>query len=297
MKITNKYNLPAPIVSAVSSGARKPIAGRISVTELIAPPRIRVLKMRHWDTLEEDASDRIWALLGSAVHGVLEKADTTSHWAEERIQAVIDPWVVTGQPDLLDAEGCLDDYKVTSVFSFLLGAKKEWEAQLNCYAALYDFNGFPVKKLRIIAILRDWNAGKALNGGDYPAVPVLVKKIPLWPLHTRIDYLTTRVKLHQDAEEHGIIPDCTDEEVWARPTTWAVMKKGRKSAVRVFETENMARKMAEDTGYDVIERKGGAIRCERYCPVRSFCERGMKETTNAEPQKSGVNETQETITP
>lgn len=37
MKITNKYNLPSPIVSAAASNSREPMPRIISVTELILP--------------------------------------------------------------------------------------------------------------------------------------------------------------------------------------------------------------------------------------------------------------------
>lgn len=74
MKLTNKYNLPEPIYDAVKADPYKG-GGWISTTTLIDSPQIRVLKKAHKDELSEDASDMLWALLGSAVHGVLERAN------------------------------------------------------------------------------------------------------------------------------------------------------------------------------------------------------------------------------
>ena len=73
MKITNKHRLPAALVAAVSSVWHW-TKNRFGVTTLLEPPQILQLRQRHDDALEEDASDRIWLLIGTAVHEVLEKA-------------------------------------------------------------------------------------------------------------------------------------------------------------------------------------------------------------------------------
>jgi len=73
-KLTNKLNLPEPIYDAVKADPYKG-GGWISTTTLIDAPRIRVLKKIYKEELTEDASEMLWALLGSAVHGVLERAN------------------------------------------------------------------------------------------------------------------------------------------------------------------------------------------------------------------------------
>jgi len=65
MKLTNKFNLPDPIVNAVQNQGYTPGSSDITVTQLIQPPLIRQLNKKHWDDIEEDASDRVWALFGS----------------------------------------------------------------------------------------------------------------------------------------------------------------------------------------------------------------------------------------
>ena len=73
MKITNRMNLPQPLVSAIE---RDPYVrvGDVSVTSLAKSPRQFWLERRHAEEIEEDASDRIWALLGSIGHKILERA-------------------------------------------------------------------------------------------------------------------------------------------------------------------------------------------------------------------------------
>ncbi len=279
MKYTNKYNLPDAMASALSSD-RYSQPGRISVTGLISPPRIFQLKQRHRDELEEDVSERVWTLLGSAIHDVLDRADTDGI-QETRLSAEILGWEVTGQADLWEAPGTLSDYKITSVWSVIRGIKPEWAAQLNCYAYLYRrCLGKPVIKLQIVAILKDHSRGRAKQGGDYPPIPAMVLDVPVWPDERVEKYIEGRVQAHQEAEKllDAELPLCTPEERWDRPTTWAVMKKGRKSAVRVLDNAEAAEAMAAEkgSGHSVVERPGTSTRCENYCPVAEFCDYGRK---------------------
>lgn len=72
-KITNNAMLPAPMYRALAADTYSGSSwGDTSATRVIAPPRIAVLRAMHEDEIEEDASDRIWSLLGSSVHRMLE---------------------------------------------------------------------------------------------------------------------------------------------------------------------------------------------------------------------------------
>ena len=77
MRLTNHYDLPPAIYQAVSGMTRKPEPHVYHPTELINNPLIRFLKMRHWDELEEDASDRLWALLGCLLYTSPSPRDRT----------------------------------------------------------------------------------------------------------------------------------------------------------------------------------------------------------------------------
>ena len=289
MRITNRYNLPAPIVRAVTFGERTHRPGFISVTEAIKPPKMRALEIGHAAEITEDASERLFALMGSAVHSVLERAMTDNVFQEEFLSAEIGGWTVTGRPDLLEAEDVfthdglfmdtayvLSDYKMTSVAAFFGGVKAEWEAQINCYAHLFRLHGFEVGKAQIVAMLRDWSMGKRASGGDdYPPCPVLVLPVNLWPAEAQENYLLVRVKAHQLAQQGVEIPDCTPEERWERPAKWAAIKHGNKRATKVFDTAEAAFDWigldASGKAFQVHKRPGGSIRCESYCRVAPFC--------------------------
>lgn len=71
-KFTNKQGLPDTIVKAVQYDTHR-LAGTISVTTLIGSAQERVLKKLN--DYEEDVADAVYALLGTAMHHVLERAN------------------------------------------------------------------------------------------------------------------------------------------------------------------------------------------------------------------------------
>jgi len=271
MLVTNLLSLPEPIVRAVQNDGYSKGTARLSVTELIGPPRLVALSRKHWHELEEDAADRIFSLIGQAVHEILRRADLEA-LTEQRLSVEVLGWEVSGQFDRLafTPAGLLQDYKVSSVWAVRDGAKEEWVQQVNLYAHLLRSHGFTVDQAQIVVLLRDWRLTEAKKGGDYPPQQVVVLDVPLWPEIEAELFLQTRVRLHQSAEE--TLPLCTPEERWSRPSTWAVTKPGRQKAMRVLDTEVDAIAYANGMPGAVVEhRPGEAIRCAYYCPVASFC--------------------------
>ena len=98
--------------------------------------------------------------------------------------------------------------------------------------------------------------------------------IKIWEKEKVENYINDRVMLHQQAMDGNPI-GCTEEERWARPSKYAVMKGGRKSAVKLFQAYEI------EKAYSMASRLGGShyveyrpeenIRCERYCDVAEFC--------------------------
>jgi len=280
MILTNEHDLPQSIVNAVKRD-HPPVEDRYSVTDIINPPLIRHLRMKHWNEIEEDASDLLWMLLGTSMHYVLEKHSPEDAFQEEKLtmKMTVDGKEVTivGKSDLYD-NGVITDWKVTSTYAVLLGVKPEWEQQPNVYARLWEENGFPVNDLRINAILRDWQKSKALRERDYPKIPFVQIDIPLWDKKTTTDYLVERIRLHRQVPP----PECTPEEKWERPTKYALMKHDRKSAIKLFDSRLEADMALDMTTKDrhlhyIEERPGVCMRCESYCNVNKFCPYYKKE--------------------
>jgi len=203
------------------------------------------------------------------------------YWTERRFNHEVDGWIVSGQPDLYN-DGVIEDYKVTSYWVFLNGVKPEWERQLNVYAWGTRKDGYDVTGLKIHAILRDWQQGKIYESG-YPSIPFVTYDVPLWTFEEQEAYVRERVRIHKEPAGQ-----CTSEERWARADTWAVKKLGRKSAIRVFDSQSEAmtyfnktfRVPSEMNNHYIKKRPGKNARCEGYCQVSEFCPYYKKETVD-----------------
>lgn len=212
----------------------------------------------------EDASECIWRLIGSAVHAILERAYPDAAIVEQRLFAEVLGWKVSGAFDVYD-NGCLSDYKITSVYA-AGKVKPEWLGQLNLLAALARRNNMPVTKLEIVAIWRDWRPREAQYDADYPQAQVSVVPIPLWTEAEAEAYLDERVRLHQ----LDTPPPCTPEEMWYQPGCKALMKKGRKRAIKLYPENTEFSALAD--GEYVEHRPGVYRRCADYCHASRVCE-------------------------
>lgn len=240
MQLTNKYNLPTAIVSAIAndtySGPQNDLK-KISVSTIKDSPRIHFLKVAHWDELTEDVSDGLWKLLGHAIHAVLERADKSDSVKEKRIEVELDGIVISGQMDVRNDEE-ITDYKSTSVWTIIYNpnGKDEWIKQLNIYAWLvWKKLGKVMKRLAVNAILRDHTGSKVMEGSNYPKVPFATIEIPIWGADKTEAYLKERVALFKSCVgmKDDELPPCSTEDMW--------------------------------------EKKGKRTRCESYCPVNKFC--------------------------
>jgi len=255
--------------------------GDISVTSLIAAPRRYQLEKRHDDEIIVDVSDCIFLLLGSAVHSVLERADTTNCFAEERMIIKIKGWEISGTPDLLDTQKVLSDYKTTNIYALTMGDKPEWERQLNLYRFMYEAHGFEVLHAQIVAIIKDHSKGRAMTDQNYPQAPAIVIPITLWPIQETERYINERVELHQAAVElpDEELPLCSDEERWCR-SDWIIAKPESKRATRRYDNEEEAKTAYYtefDSGdYELKRRPGKNIRCQSYCRAAPFCNQWAK---------------------
>ena len=269
MKITNKHGLPQAFVNAVVNDPYDAGHSDISTTSLIDAPQRRALLYKHRSDLVEDVSDRIWALLGSAVHHILERAEDEHAMVEERLFAEVEGWTISGQYDrYLPKTKTIQDWKVTTVYK-AQSDPGDWERQLNVLAWLARRNGMEVERLQICAIMRDWAKSRSMQDGSYPAANVMVIDVPIWPDAVTEEYIRERVQLHQDARDGNAKP-CTDEERWYTGDSWAVKKPNAKRAFRVFNSRPEAMEALTD---DMIveHRPGEYKRCAQYCEAAPFC--------------------------
>ena len=279
MKLTNKFNLPDTFVNVIERPTYSKGKADISATELINSPKIVTLKKKHWDDLEQDASEMVWALFGSAVHNILEHGRGENHVVEERIHTMIEGWHLSGAIDLQEVHDdgiVIKDYKVTGAWA-VMNEKQDWHNQLNIYAWMVrTVKKKPIKGLQIVAIVRDWSARDASNRENYPQSPVAMIDIPLWTDEEQDAYIKERVGLHAEAyfemNTEGALPDCTPDEMWEKPTTYAIKKPGAARAKSVHKTLDEAQHaLNQVSGYLLEIRQGERTRCASYCQVSKFC--------------------------
>lgn len=281
MKLTNRHNLPQPIVSAVANDPYDKGPADISVTSLIGPARKRQLEMRHADEITEDVAERLYALIGQITHGILQRADTEA-WTEKRLFIARHGWTISGAFDrLVLFEGRLGDYKVSSTYSTKNGPKPEWIAQANMYALMLREHGYYVNSMEIILIYRDWQKSKARHSADYPQTPVQIFEARMWSPEETETYIRDRLMAHGKAQTE--LPDCTAEERWERPGCFKLIRPGNMKATSRHATREEAEAArAEDMAADrkkplppleIEEEAAYSVRClDVWCPAAPFCE-------------------------
>jgi hypothetical protein len=283
MKLTNRFGIPETFVNVLKRPTYSKGAAHLSVTQLINSPKIVALTKKFEEELEQDVADMVWSIFGSAIHNILEHGKDENHLVEERIHSMVDGWKISGAVDLqvVDDQGGISirDYKTTSVWA-VMNEKIEWEQQLNIYAWLVDTvkEDFHVTDLGIVAIIRDWSRRDAARNPDYPQAPVKELPIKLWPYEERKEFVQSRITSHSACEfamETGEdLSPCTPEEMWEKPTTWAIKKVGGVRAKSVHDTEESMLKALEIAGpaYEIEVRPGSRTRCESFCPVNTYCQ-------------------------
>lgn len=293
MAYTNIHKLPPAVFAAMSKNRYVPGEKTdISVTRLIDSPRIAQLVKKHGYG-SQDIMDTTASFIGTALHGLFEEEGVkVGAIVEERFYGDFTTpngtIKLSGQIDIFYPEAkVLQDYKSTKSWKLVMGDLDDVEAQLNVNAELMRMNGFHPVRLEAVFFILDWMEGNKMREG-YPQTPIVIKAFPMWSREFVVAYINNRLKAHaQD------MPECTAKEMWARGEAWAVMKKGRKSALKIEGTkeaawnwclENGHAKFTEsgtedepdidmvfNSGIYIEYRKPKYVRCEKFCPCSEHC--------------------------
>ena len=153
----------------------------------------------------------------------------------------------------------------------------DWHKQGMTYAWLLKQSGLDVRRCRFIALLKDHSKSKAKVDKSYPQSPVFVYEFDVTPedlelagkrIHNKVVEIEAAEKMTDDE-----ITPCTAEERWADDDKWAVMKNGRKTAVRVFDAKIDADKCVQELGdnHYIEHRPAVSRKCSDYCLCKDFC--------------------------
>ena len=98
-------------------------------------------------------------------------------------------------------------------------------------------------------------------------------------------YVEERVKHHTQKE----IPQCTDEEMWAKPVVYAVHERTssgvKKRAKKLFENQTDAEiyintEGSHDAPLVLSIREQEFVRCADYCSVSQYCDQYQSRRKN-----------------
>lgn len=276
MNVTNKLNLPRAFVAAVSTD-RHNAPGCFSATTLNKGAKEIILTDRHFEEITVDASESVWAAFGTAFHALME-SQPDNNFHEEKFKIPVSKSFVTGQVDSYDMEhGVITDWKTANVWKVQFADFTDWRAQGLIYAWLLTKSGLEVNKCRFVACLKDHSKSKARTDKGYPQSPVFVYEFDVTP----DDLAATEIRIFQKVQEienaykmgDDDIEPCSAAERWADNEKFAVMKNGRKTAVKLFDNQQDADAYAGELGnaYYVENRPAISRKCTDYCPAHEFC--------------------------
>ena len=306
MKFRNDLNLhPAMFNALTRNDYDYEHAGDFSATALIKSPRQVQLEKRYDKFVEKDASTFFPSVMGSSIHYMIQReADKMPDCiVEKRIAIDIDGLKITCKPDMIQIieKGVVDvyDWKNTGVYGVILaegGVKTEWEQQLNINSAIIRHAwGWKTRALVVGCLFRDWKKGELhkaiIDNKNYPEGYGQMIEIPLWDEKKQDEFLFERVSLHREYKNavDDKLPECTAEERWDRGECWAIMKPGRKTALKLCSSEDEAKGLVgADKTLTVVHRPGRSMKCESYCNGAPWCDFYLKAFNRELPAKGEI---------
>lgn len=276
MVITNTKNLPQQVVDAIDTTPHNK-DGEISATTLLKGVREFLLEKRHGNEIEVDASKLVWALFGTAFHSLMEK-ETPDTFVEEKFSQRVGLYKVTGKLDGYDMKHkVIYDYKTTSVYTYLNKDFDKYRKQGLIYTWLLNKEGLKVAECQFILFFKDWRKSEAKTKANYPDSQVYTYSfVPTEEDLNEIEqFIYSKVAEVQEAEKLSDedLPLCSEGDRWKKADTFKVMKKGRKTSLKNFTSEEDAKAMASELGEDhyVEFVEGTDGKCNGYCNACKFC--------------------------
>lgn len=240
--------------------------------------------------MDQDCSELIWALFGTAFHSILENSkEEDSQFKEEYLKQDLSiicdelkGYFLSGKADLIDiATKTIIDYKTTSTFKILKKDYKDYRLQLLIYAWLFKQLGFEINKGEIVALLRDWQKSKAKFDKNYPQFQVQklqfkFSKKDFKEIEEFIKQKFLELKKYENVADDEL-PECTDEDKWASPRQYKIYKKGNKIATKVHESMEDAQNHLDNLEknypnmYEIRVVEPTYRKCEEYCSCCQYC--------------------------
>lgn len=295
------------------------IPNYISATTLMKPLRQIILSKRVPEgAVVPDVSEFVARKLGTAIHDSIERAWKTGHKRSMKLlgytEDVIDRVLVNPEPEELRArndaipvyfeqrglreltvngttytiggkfdmvaDGIVNDFKSTSVWSYIKGTKDEdYSRQGSIYRWLHP-DKITEEHIRINFVFTDWSGAMLKTVQNYPNSRLQHKDVPLSTAHATEQWISSKLALierYKNAPESEI-PECTDAELWRSEPQFKFYSDPAKAndpsarATKNFTDMGEARKFqAEKGGKGAIKVIPGEPKACGYCPAFAAC--------------------------
>ena len=196
-------------------------------------------------------------------------------YMERRTDKQIAGWTVSGKFDFV-AEGRLEDFKSTKVYSYVKGVNnKKYALQGSIYKWLNP-DIITNDHMAIQFIFTDFAAAQAKINKAYPATAVLEMKVPLLANLATEQYIKDKLNqidtLMQKPEEE--IPPCTDEDLWQSDSVWKYYKNPDKltRSTKNFDSSYEANVAQSEAGVGIVIEVKGEVRACKYCAALNLCQ-------------------------
>lgn len=310
MQITNNTGISLPLaVWLATDGYDFAAHGKaISATALLKPVRQILLKERLSPGTREkpDLADLVASRLGHTIHDGIERAWTGDYrlaltklgypektiqrvrvnpevvepnsipvWIEQRNSREIMGYTISGKFDMV-LEGILQDFKSTSVYSWMLGSKDEdYSLQGSIYRWLNP-EKIHGDHMNIQFIFTDWSRAQARQNPKYPQQRVLEHRVDLLSEAETHAWITNKLTQLEDAANlpEAELPFCSDKELWRSDPVWKYYSNPAKTSGRAtknFTTAVEAHAFAAEKGKGIVIEVPGQVKACGYCPAFPIC--------------------------
>lgn len=304
MKYTNMNNIPLPLAVFLATDDYDYEPNTISATTLLKPVKQIVLSKRVSldDTI--DIASLVSARMGSAIHTAIEKAWLNPQLAMRKLgypenlihSIVVNPtsvkegqipvymeqrsykevlgFKVSGKFDFV-AEGKVQDFKSTSVYTFLNQTNKDKYIQQGSIYRWLNPDIITKDEMVIHYIFTDWNKADSLKRADYPNNRVLSQRLGLMTVKETDKFVKdklTLIKTYMDSDESEI-PPCTDYDLWRKPTVWKYYKNpsSTKSTKNYDNKADAYIHYTNDGCIGLVKEVKGQVSACRYCSASTIC--------------------------
>jgi hypothetical protein len=284
-KKPNLMSFPAPFVRALENDRYNAGDSKFTVTGLISPPQRTWLAMHN--EKHEDPYSKFLALLGTAVHKILEENvdESLGEFAERRMFMDVSmggvDFKVSGQIDFYEPTTVFD-YKITGGVVDRMKPEHYHQVQMNAYLAVK--NGVRVDNVGVVYVQRDWSHLQSTLNPGYPQTPFKIFIHPYEEKEAIHDFGVTIAD--HFAASLGNPRECTADEQWAKPDTYALMKPLAKRASKVCASYAEA-ETEKKPGQFIQVRKGDRLYCDSFCGFGYCCPQHQKYLYEKSQEKSG----------